>query len=706
MQVLAPIYLLGFLAISAPILIHLIRRRKLTVVPWAAHRFLLSVTKKLQKRKRINDWILLLLRCLLFILLALLFARPFFANQQDAVHDTTSTIVFLVDASASMDYSNGVQSRFDLARERVDSAVTDLAAGTSVALILFAEQAYPVVSPPTLEHHVVVQELVSQSTRPETSNLGAGLTAALEVLSGREGGRIVLITDGQASVWQDAPEVMRLLEQAQSVSLSLVNVASSPDAVNLGITEFQAEQSSAIAGQVVHLRATVKNGGTSVSQEVRLVLEKQLGFPVEEAWVPALQPGQATDVHLQIIFEQFGWQNLTARLARDNLATDDSRSLGLLVTSGLRVGLIEGPASLERAVAPGFFLAAAAVPVSGVAERSFPVQLSVLNLERLGREQVKDYNVLLLAGVSVLTSAQTDVLRDFVSQGGGLWLIPPSDVASLNTFIQSPLVRQLFPEQELLLKTQGAGVASAGPYAHAITGFWNSGHAGSLARFYTEQYLQPSAETELQSILNLSGGVPLFSSTSSGAGRIIFSAIPLDGTWSELPLSPQFVPLVQRSLHWLSGSVEAVPAVAPGDAWSVRVPAINVGRPFYVRRPESEGVGPVAGHVEFRNGQAIIAYSDTGSLGRYQIYLDPEGPVVGSFAVNLNAEESDLRTLSSEELGALVTGRMDWITEPQASGGRLTGIFAVMPEIWVMLTFIIILIGALELYLAQRFSQN
>jgi hypothetical protein len=72
------------------------------VVAWAAHRFLIAVTKKLQKRKRIEDLILLLLRCFLLILLALLFTRPFFTSDENILVDESGTLVVLVDASASI----------------------------------------------------------------------------------------------------------------------------------------------------------------------------------------------------------------------------------------------------------------------------------------------------------------------------------------------------------------------------------------------------------------------------------------------------------------------------------------------------------------------------------------------------------------------------------------------------------------------------
>jgi hypothetical protein len=708
MQFLSPIYLLGFLAIAAPILIHLIRRRKVTVVQWAAHRFLLSVTKKLQKRKRINDLILLLLRCLLFILLALLFARPFWAGDEEIAMEQSGTLVLLVDASASMDYSNGVRSRFDIAREQAEATLNALPASTAVALILFADRAYPVISPPTLDHHVVLQQLGREQPRPGRSNLAAGLSASLEVLANREEGSILLLSDGQATAWQDQVELMRLMQQAeeQSVRLQISNVAEGMEPVNLGITAFEATNTRAIVGQAIRLRVTVRNGGTVASKETRLVLEQAIGFPIEEAWVPALSPGEASQLELQITFTESGWQGLTARLPGDNLADDNSRSLGISVSEGLKVGVIEGPRNRGLNVDPGFFLSVAAVPVPAAQARNFPVQLSSLKLNEISRERLSDYNVILLAGVTSVNREQVDRLRGFVEAGGGLWVTPPSERAAAQQFIlQSPL-SALLPVEDLQVVEGRSSLPAGAPYDHAITGFWNESTAGSLASFFSDNYLEMTLTEGADSVLSLSNGNPLFAAKSLGAGRVFFSALPLDASWSEMPLSPQFVPFVQRTLQWLSGWVDAPAALAPGETWRVRVPSINVGRPFYAATPLTEGSTQLAGQVEFESGQAIIAYSDTHALGRYQLYLEPEAPAVGYFGVNLAAEESDLRPVQAQVLAELSGAELNATTDSSSNSSSIAQLFRALPDVWMLLVCLLLITGAAELTLAQRFSRT
>ena len=58
------LFLAGAAAIALPIIIHLLNKRKFIVVDWAAMDFLLDADKKNRRRIRLENLLLLLLRCL------------------------------------------------------------------------------------------------------------------------------------------------------------------------------------------------------------------------------------------------------------------------------------------------------------------------------------------------------------------------------------------------------------------------------------------------------------------------------------------------------------------------------------------------------------------------------------------------------------------------------------------------------------------
>ena len=102
MSFLNPIMLAGLAAVSVPIIIHLLNRRRFQKVVWAAMRFLKTSVEQNQRRMRIEDMILLALRCLLLGLLALALARPaILSNANDFLGQSKVTGVIIVDNSQS-----------------------------------------------------------------------------------------------------------------------------------------------------------------------------------------------------------------------------------------------------------------------------------------------------------------------------------------------------------------------------------------------------------------------------------------------------------------------------------------------------------------------------------------------------------------------------------------------------------------------------
>src|SRR5207302_8409599 len=97
MSFLNPIMLAGLAAISVPIIIHLLNRRKFQKVVWAAMRFLKISVEQNQRRMRIEDMILLALRCLLLALLALALARPaMISNTSDRLGPSRVTGIIII----------------------------------------------------------------------------------------------------------------------------------------------------------------------------------------------------------------------------------------------------------------------------------------------------------------------------------------------------------------------------------------------------------------------------------------------------------------------------------------------------------------------------------------------------------------------------------------------------------------------------------
>lgn len=179
MSLLAPIYFLGGLAIVAPILFHLIRRQTRNRVSFSSLMFLDEARPKQTRRSRIENWPLLLLRCIALLVLAFAFSRPFF--RQAGLIDAAVPgrhVVMMIDTSASLRRAGAWPRTLEIA----NSVIDDLAANDQVSLIGFDQAADVMVSGST-DRLLLRAELDRLSPSWAKTDWDAALVMAADVIA-------------------------------------------------------------------------------------------------------------------------------------------------------------------------------------------------------------------------------------------------------------------------------------------------------------------------------------------------------------------------------------------------------------------------------------------------------------------------------------------------------------------------------------------
>src|SRR5947209_19642487 len=93
--------LFGSLIAIIPVIVHLLHRQKTTPIQWGAMQFLLETPLKLKRRQRIDNWLLMLVRMAILILLAFALARPLIKSESFAT-STPIDVAIVIDHSLSM----------------------------------------------------------------------------------------------------------------------------------------------------------------------------------------------------------------------------------------------------------------------------------------------------------------------------------------------------------------------------------------------------------------------------------------------------------------------------------------------------------------------------------------------------------------------------------------------------------------------------
>jgi hypothetical protein len=187
MSFLTPLYLLAGLAVLAPILAHLVRKRPRDVIDFSSILFLEPSARRLTSRSRIEHWLLLFLRSLILLALAFAFARPYLKTfvQQTTAADPGKDRVLLIDASASMRRPGVWEQAIEKAKEYLSQS----GQADSLAVYLLTDRLEPIVSieqarqDPGQSQALAAQALDALSPTWFASDIGKGLVQALELLA-------------------------------------------------------------------------------------------------------------------------------------------------------------------------------------------------------------------------------------------------------------------------------------------------------------------------------------------------------------------------------------------------------------------------------------------------------------------------------------------------------------------------------------------
>src|SRR5215510_1556836 len=106
---LSPLFLAGAAAAAIPIVLHLLKREPEPRVKFAPVKLLRQAPVEDTQKHRLRELLLLALRVASLVLLALAFARPFFASGA-AAGATGATII-------ALDTSSSLSNRFERARQ-------------------------------------------------------------------------------------------------------------------------------------------------------------------------------------------------------------------------------------------------------------------------------------------------------------------------------------------------------------------------------------------------------------------------------------------------------------------------------------------------------------------------------------------------------------------------------------------------------------
>lgn len=235
---LANIFLFFGFAALIPVFLHLLYKKKPQPVWFAAMQFLRDAVAQTRRSRYLTQCFTLLLRILIFLLLALAFSRPLVHFEQLLPHGSR-TIILVLDSSASMQMMDGGISRFEIARSWAQELLRDVGPGDKIALLAPGAEKPELIYPPVSMLNSVRKELQSMHPGFGRAELFAFLSDKLRQEQGSmKGVEVHIFSDFQKSDCAvDAVKALCEELASRQALIYLNNVAAKNDGANATLSE-------------------------------------------------------------------------------------------------------------------------------------------------------------------------------------------------------------------------------------------------------------------------------------------------------------------------------------------------------------------------------------------------------------------------------------------------------------------------------------
>ena len=670
---------------------------KARTVPFSSLMFLKATPKELIKKRRLRDRLLMAARCAIFLLLALVFARPYLPAERIpfVARDEAESTVILVDRSFSMRHADTFERALDAVRSRLDAAGAD----DEVALVVF-DDAPQVVAP--LETDLAVHRGSLESLVPgfRTTDYFPALQRAGDLLQDARQDRrvVVLISDFQSAGWTGSldnwklepgisfepvavgaaetsngyVEAFQVSQRRSSGRQSIrydARIAVSTAVAGGSMTERTAEETEMAAGRAESIAA----GGRG--REAALVIA---GAEVDRRMLPMRASAPFSFQHVP---ERDGFYQGMLSLDADELPVDDRYYFTEEVTAEPALLIVDAGAG--SAARDAFYLRSA----FDLGEVS---RYSVASGDQITDAALRNYNVVFIAD---RTASQTEraVLRRYAERGGTLVVSPgdATDAAALSALSQELGLGRISQVVNTREELGYEAIVGDVDVRHPI--FAPFGGSGAILQPKFRRYarLEPSSGTNV--VGRFDSGDPFLAERPVGRGLVLFYASTFNTSWTDMPLDEMFVPFVYqlagygtrhsdvRHVFTVGESVEI--SGDPGETWEIRAPGDRVHRVMI----DEQGRG---------------IFRETEVPGHYAAAA---GMRTKMFSVNVDPRESNLAGRDPDEIyAAVVAPPNDEPRTPEQAAAAVLVDDERKQKLWKVLLLGVILLFGVETYFANR----
>ena len=762
------LFFAGLASIAVPILIHILNKRRYKRVDWGAMEFLRRAQHVQRRRIRLEELLLLALRCLALILFGLALARPFFTGAVgQLVGGSSFERVIIIDDSMSMGAGGSLTAPVARARDLVGDWLEDSAAGGSGDRFTVFTTTKP--SEPLLVAAPVVGgvagEILEQVNALDASDRPGDLLGALREVqkhlgkgSGDDVNRVVyLLGDLRQRDWSgDNPgdnamhaDVSGWMRKISDLSSGFFVMDLADDNENNIALEAVAVKDKALVGGVpTEFEVSVRNFGKNEARDIGVRLSAGTAAPLSAA-IEKLGPGESQVVPFPWTFprpdidpgpgdeERSGEAvvppvSMSAEIdtgdnsSNDVLSADNSRFFSAQLVSGIQTLVVDGDTAGTGGYSESYFLAKALAPPG---QSRSGVTVTVADESDLASLDLGEFSVIVLCNVFSMPEDRVTALEGWTRQGGGL-------VFALGDQVDTAAYNELFYKNgEGLIPVQlgemtGDDTEDKWEHMetvdinHPVLRFFSDGPNAlrdqvKVFRWWQLQVPEKASEAEegkapVRVVARFTGAdnTPAFVEAAYGEGRVFVTATPLDADWSDWPLDVSYLVFAQELVrHMAMGHSDAgnrmvgEPMVETVDLADFSNECTMTGPTGDVRSVQARPASAEEGSTDTR---WRVEYDDTSKAGFYRLTLQKAGSAGVEqrlFAVNRDPAESNLKRVNIPQLNDELREMSVELVRSAKPLAEL-GVNLEKSNLWRVALYALLALLCVELWLGWRIGVN
>jgi len=677
MGFLNPWMLIGLAAAGIPVIVHLVFKRKAKVLPFPSIVFLRELDKEVVRRRRVEQWLVLLLRIAVVVLFTLFIAKPFLSSRLFA-SGAPKAVVIVFDDSYSMHVVEG-KPLHDKAKDRVLELISTLDRDDKAGFLSAGAIAEHSLNDGALttDHAALVRHVEAIEPGYGAARFNDAIARALDVLreSKEQNRAIVVVTDLQRRSWAE----LSLPEADPGVTFLIVNVAGDLSPVNAAVTDLEILTTpERELSRTFTFRAAMKNFSRD-EFDGRFALAPLSGQSIDEGTL-SIRPGRTIERSLKLRAQHEGWYTGQVVIADDDLALDNTRYYALDVGRGLRVGIFDPAAAAPRVreYDDVFFLGKVLDPLG----THYPFDVSTFG--EITRDELAKLDVVVLPTLPALDTNAQGLLKGWLARGGRIVCFARPDA-------DAQLATSLF-DGEVRLGSVEHGLHKIG--SEALGG----GHLGrgrlGLERLlfdvdvYARAPLTIADGSSAVALATFQDNVPYIVERATGEGRIVLFASGYDLDSTNIALRHASLPLMYTLLF----------RIAPQQT----ARSYTVGDVLPVETDWRGLINPRGEPVELSENMRLTIPGVHGvRVG------DGESAHLEYLAANVDTAEGDLaRFTDTRQIEALVPFEKWDLVGPDADLARTLRALERGAPLWNWFLYTAAAVFLVELFLANKAGQR